>query len=50
MGLVFAVVVWWAPSTRSSTEDGSYPLHFYGVVLLVYALHQVSFTLPIIAQ
>lgn len=40
MGLEFAVIVWWAPSTR--TETGQYPVYFYVVVLLSYALHQVS--------
>ena len=40
MGLVFAGIVWWAPSTRN--EDGEYPLYFYVVVLGTYALHQVG--------
>lgn len=39
MGLVFMVVVWWAPSTKSDT--GTYPFYFFLVVLVVYALHQV---------
>ena len=40
MGLIFSVVVWWAPTTKIS--PGEYPTYFYLVVLLVYALHQVS--------
>ena len=43
MGLVFAVMVWWAPSTK--TSDGVYPLYFYAVILFVYALHQVTILL-----
>ena len=42
MGVVFALVVWWAPSTKSS--EGEYPLYFYGAILCVYALHQVKNT------
>ena len=40
MGLEFALIVWWAPSTR--TPSGDYPTYFYAVVLASYALHQVS--------
>ena len=39
MGLVFAFVVYITPSFKNS--DGSFPVHFYGLVLFVYALHQV---------
>ena len=40
MGLVFALVVHITPNFKSS--DGSFPLYYYGLVLFVYALHQVS--------
>ena len=39
MGLVFALVVYITPSFKNS--DGSFPVHYYGLVLFVYALHQV---------
>ena len=39
MGLVFAVVVYWTPSVMIS--EGVYPLYFYLILLLVYAVHQV---------
>jgi len=40
MGLVFALVVHITPNFKSS--DGSFPLYYYGLVLFVYALHQVT--------
>ena len=39
MGLVFALVVHITPGFMNS--DGSFPLYYYGLVLFVYALHQV---------
>ena len=45
MGIVFAGVVYIAPSFKA--PDGSFPLHFYGLVLVVYALHQVSLAFSI---
>ena len=42
MGLVFALVVYITPSFKNS--DGSFPVHYYGLVLFVYALHQVRNT------
>lgn len=39
MGLGFALLVWWTPSVKS--EEG-FPLYYYAVVLLSYALHQVA--------
>jgi len=39
MGLVFAVVVGWAPYTKIG--PGDYPYYYYLVVLFVYALHQI---------
>ena len=41
MGLMFAAIVYWAPSTKS--EEGVYPFYFYVVVLLAYAVHQVRY-------
>lgn len=40
MGLVFAGVVYITPSFK--LEDGTFPMHFYGLVLFIYALHQVT--------
>lgn len=40
IGLGFAVLVWWAPSTK--TADGTYPFYFYAVLLVSFALHQVA--------
>ena len=40
MGLVFALVVHITPDFMNS--DGSFPLYYYGLLLFVYALHQVS--------
>lgn len=39
IGLEYALLVWWTPSVRQ--EEG-FPLYYYAVVLLSYALHQVS--------
>ena len=39
MGLVFAGIVYWAPSTKT---EGEYPFYLYLVILLAYAIHQVS--------
>ncbi|XP_043925824.1 acetyl-coenzyme A transporter 1-like [Protopterus annectens] len=39
MGLGFALLVWWTPHVKS--EEG-FPLYYYAVVLLSYALHQVA--------
>ena len=41
MGVMFALLVFWAPHTKG--EDGVYPLYFYAVILLAYALHQVLY-------
>ncbi|XP_064642289.1 acetyl-coenzyme A transporter 1-like [Lineus longissimus] len=40
MGLLFAGIVWWTPSTR--LPNGDYPLYYYGVLLVSYAFHQVA--------
>lgn len=39
IGLGYAVLVWWTPSTK---VDGGFPVYYYAIVLLSYALHQVS--------
>ena len=39
MGLVFTLVVHITPDFMNS--DGSFPLYYYGLLLFVYALHQV---------
>ncbi|KAJ3590089.1 hypothetical protein NHX12_008043 [Muraenolepis orangiensis] len=39
IGLGFALLVWWTPSVK---QDGGYPLYYYAIVLLSYALHQVT--------
>lgn len=44
IGLEYALLVWWTPSVRQ--EEG-FPLYYYAVVLLSYALHQVSIYLYI---
>ena len=40
MGLVFTLVVHITPDFMNS--DGSFPLYYYGLLLFVYALHQVT--------
>ncbi|XP_026087080.1 acetyl-coenzyme A transporter 1-like [Carassius auratus] len=39
IGLGYAVLVWWTPSVRQ--EEG-FPMYYYAVVLLSYAVHQVA--------
>ncbi|XP_028818241.1 acetyl-coenzyme A transporter 1 [Denticeps clupeoides] len=39
IGLEYALLVWWTPSVKH--EDG-FPVYYYAVVLLSYALHQVA--------
>ncbi|KAK7067304.1 hypothetical protein SK128_003163 [Halocaridina rubra] len=39
-GLVFAGLVWMTPSFKLG--DGSYPLHYYCIIVVVYLLHQVT--------
>ncbi|KAK3885811.1 hypothetical protein Pcinc_010005 [Petrolisthes cinctipes] len=38
-GLVLAGLVWWTPSFRS--DDGSFPLHYYAIIVIIYVIHQV---------
>lgn len=38
IGLGYALLVWWTPSVR---HDGGFPLYYYAIVLLSYAVHQV---------
>lgn len=39
IGLGYTLLVWWTPSVRQ--EEG-FPVYYYAVVLLSYAVHQVS--------
>lgn len=39
IGLGYALLVWWTPSVR---HDGGFPLYYYAIVLLSYAVHQVA--------
>ncbi|XP_064021318.1 acetyl-coenzyme A transporter 1 isoform X1 [Pogoniulus pusillus] len=38
-GLEFAFLVWWTPTVR---HEGGFPVYYYAVVVLSYALHQVT--------
>ncbi|KAG5847765.1 hypothetical protein ANANG_G00129680 [Anguilla anguilla] len=39
MGLVYALLVWWTPTVK---QGGGFPVYYYAVVLLIYAIHQVA--------
>ncbi|KAG8445266.1 hypothetical protein GDO86_010156 [Hymenochirus boettgeri] len=39
MGLEFALIVWWTPRV---SHEGEFPLYYYFVLLLSYALHQIT--------
>jgi hypothetical protein len=39
MGLVFCLLVYYTP--MFADDDGKFPVHYYALVLVVYALHQV---------
>lgn len=39
IGLGYAVLVWWTPSLK---QEGGFPVYYYAIVLLSYALHQVA--------
>ncbi|XP_041653351.1 acetyl-coenzyme A transporter 1 [Cheilinus undulatus] len=39
IGLEYALLVWWTPSVK---QDGGFPIYYYAIVLLSYALHQVA--------
>ncbi|CAM5138423.1 unnamed protein product [Eretmochelys imbricata] len=39
IGLEFAVLVWWTPKVQ---HEGGFPIYYYIVVLLSYALHQIT--------
>ncbi|NXQ30037.1 ACATN protein, partial [Alaudala cheleensis] len=39
LGLEFAFLVWWAPKVK---HEGGFPVYYYAVVVLSYALHQVT--------
>ncbi|XP_025913579.1 acetyl-coenzyme A transporter 1 isoform X2 [Apteryx rowi] len=38
LGLEFAFLVWWTPKVK---HEGGFPVYYYAVVLLSYALHQI---------
>ncbi|XP_028276214.1 acetyl-coenzyme A transporter 1 isoform X2 [Parambassis ranga] len=38
IGLEYALLVWWTPTVK---QEGGFPVYYYAVVLLSYALHQV---------
>lgn len=39
-GFVFPLIVYWTPSMK--LEDGTFPFHYYLILVLVYALHQIT--------
>uniref|UniRef100_A0A6G1R331 Acetyl-coenzyme A transporter 1 n=1 Tax=Hypotaenidia okinawae TaxID=2861861 RepID=A0A6G1R331_9GRUI len=39
LGLEFAFLVWWTPKVK---HEGGFPVYYYAVVLLSYALHQIT--------
>ncbi|XP_009558034.2 acetyl-coenzyme A transporter 1 [Cuculus canorus] len=39
LGLQFAFLVWWTPKVK---HEGGFPVYYYAVVLLSYALHQIT--------
>ncbi|KAI1893886.1 hypothetical protein AGOR_G00128270 [Albula goreensis] len=39
IGLGYTLLVWWTPSVR---QEGGFPVYYYAVVLLSYAVHQVA--------
>ncbi|XP_037632012.1 acetyl-coenzyme A transporter 1 [Sebastes umbrosus] len=39
IGLEYALLVWWTPSLK---QEGGFPLYYYAIVLVSYALHQVA--------
>ena len=48
IGLVLAGLVYVTPNFK--LEDSSFPVYYYGLVLFIYALHQVRFIWFIILQ
>uniref|UniRef100_A0A8D0HDV1 Acetyl-coenzyme A transporter 1 n=1 Tax=Sphenodon punctatus TaxID=8508 RepID=A0A8D0HDV1_SPHPU len=39
LGLEFALLVWWTPKVK---HEGGFPIYYYIIVLLSYALHQIT--------
>ncbi|XP_029963858.1 acetyl-coenzyme A transporter 1 [Salarias fasciatus] len=39
IGLEYALLVWWTPSVK---QAGGFPVYYYAIVLLSYAVHQVA--------
>ena len=46
MGLVIGYVVYITPSLK--TGESEFPMYFYGMIIAVYALHQVIIIIPIL--
>ncbi|RWS09377.1 acetyl-coenzyme A transporter-like protein [Dinothrombium tinctorium] len=41
LGIIFALLVYWTKLVRNPI-DGTFPLYYYVIILLAYALHQVT--------
>ena len=39
---IFALVVHWTPPFKQ--EDGTYPYYYFAIIVLIYCLHQVKFS------
>jgi len=48
MGIVIAYVVWVTPSFKSGESE--FPISYYIMLLIVYALHQVSWEVCLITN
>ena len=44
IGLEYALLVWWTPSVK---QDGGFPVYYYAIVLVSYALHQVCISVTL---
>ncbi|ESO06889.1 hypothetical protein HELRODRAFT_77129 [Helobdella robusta] len=44
LGLIYALIVWWAPYTKTTSAAGevTFPAYFYGIMLFASALHQIA--------
>lgn len=39
-GLIFPLIVYWTPTVK--LDDGTFPIYYYVVLLVVYGLHQIT--------
>lgn len=39
-GLIFPLIVYWTPTVK--LEDGTFPFYYYGVLVFIYAIHQIT--------